>query len=317
MINSSSLSKGYSIAFIATVVWSTTAVFIRYLTVNYQLPPLVLAFWRDLFAALALAGITLIFRPAQLRAGAKFLKFLLLYGLILTLFNASWTISVSYNGAAVSTVLAYSSGAFTAVLGWRIFHERLDIFKLCAVLLSILGCVLVSGAYRPEVWQVNPVGVFTGLISGLMMAFYSLMGRWAAYKKVNPLSSLTYSFGFAAFFLLLVNLAPLFVQSTPGNLFALGPSALGWMVLLILAVGPTLGGYGLYTVSLGYLPASVANLIATLEPGFTAILAFIFLKEQLTSIQIFGSVLILSGVLFLRWSDLRFARRVSQDAIVV
>jgi drug/metabolite transporter (DMT)-like permease len=315
MVKSSSLSKGYFIAFGATVIWSTTAIFIRYLTVNYQLPPLVLAFWRDLFAALALVGITLLFRPAELRAGIKSLKFLVLYGVVLTLFNASWTVSVLFNGAAVSTVLAYSSGAFTAILGWRLFHERLDIYKLFAVFLSILGCIFVSGANRPEVWLLNPLGVFTGLISGLMMAFYSLMGRWAANRKVSPLTSLPYSFGFAAFFLLVINLTPLSAQIMPGSLFALGSSVSGWLVLLFLAIGPTLGGYGLYTVSLGYLPASVANLIATLEPAFTAALAYFFLNEQLTSIQIFGSVLILSGVLFLRWSDWKFVNRTSQDVI--
>ena len=36
--------------------------------------------------------------------------------------------------------------------------------------------------------------------------------------------------------------------------------------LIVLAVIPTIGGFGLYTASLGHLPAGTANLLATLEP---------------------------------------------------
>ena len=84
------------------------------------------------------------------------------------------------------------------------------------------------------------------------------------------------------------------------HLLWLGDSTDGWGVLALLAVGPTIGGFGLYTVSLTYLPASVANLIATLEPAMTAILAYFFLGEQLNSPQLAGSGLILAGVVLLR-----------------
>lgn len=42
-------SQGYIICLVGTLIWAFTAIFIRYLTENYQLPALVLAFWRDLF----------------------------------------------------------------------------------------------------------------------------------------------------------------------------------------------------------------------------------------------------------------------------
>jgi drug/metabolite transporter (DMT)-like permease len=70
--------------------------------------------------------------------------------------------------------------------------------------------------------------------------------------------------------------------------------------LLLLAIGPTLVGYGLYNVSLTYLPSSVANLIVSLEPAFTAILAYFLLGERFTWVQVGGSLMILSGVVFLR-----------------
>ena len=59
-------------------------------------------------------------------------------------------------------------------------------------------------------------------------------------------------------------------------------------------------GFGLYNVSLGYLPASVANLIVTLEPVFTTVIAYFLLGERLSSSQFGGSLMILAGVVFLR-----------------
>jgi drug/metabolite transporter (DMT)-like permease len=42
-------------------------------------------------------------------------------------------------------------------------------------------------------------------------------------------------------------------------------------------------------------------LIATLEPAFTAIWAYFLLNEILTGIQLFGSLLVLIGVILIRF----------------
>ena len=300
--SSSRLGRGYLICLIATTLWSTTGVLIRYLTENYHLPSLVLAFWRDLFVALALGIVIGLVSPSRLQVERKNIRFFILYGFILAVFNSLWTLSVAINGAAVATVLAYGSAAFTALLGWQFMNERLSPVKITAVILSLAGCTLVSGAFDPAAWQVNPWGITIGLVSGLAFAVYSLMGKASSNRQIYPWSALLYSFAVAAGFLLLFNLAPAVVSGTNPlpALSWLGRSAAGWGVLALLAVGPTVGGFGLYTVSLTYLPASVANLIATLEPAMTAILAYLFLGEQLTSPQLTGSGLILAGVILLR-----------------
>jgi DME family drug/metabolite transporter len=84
------------------------------------------------------------------------------------------------------------------------------------------------------------------------------------------------------------------------DLLWLGKAFTAWLVLAILAMGPTIAGYGLYIVSLGYLPAGVANLIATLEPVFTAILAYLLLAERLSPLQLLGSALVAAGIVLLR-----------------
>ena len=55
---------------------------------------------------------------------------------------------MALNGAAVATVLAYSSPAFTAIASWKLFGERMGWIEIVAVVLSIIGCRL-SPALRP------------------------------------------------------------------------------------------------------------------------------------------------------------------------
>jgi len=297
-------TRGYLVALLSAAILSTTAVFIRYLTETYHIPPLVLAFWRALFVVFTLIVGLGVLRPALLSAPRRHLPYLAAYGLVLAAFNSLWTLSVALNGAAVATVLVYCSAAFTALLGWWLLKERLDGAKLLAVALCLSGCVLVAGALDPAAWDANLAGILTGVLSGLGYAVYSLMGRAAAQRGLNPWTTLLYTFAFAACCLLVVNLLPgepvMGTAVHPADLFWLGRAWAGWGVLFLLAAGPTVAGFGLYNVSLSLLPASVANLILTLEPVFTAVLSYALLSERLSGVQIVGSLLILGGVLWLR-----------------
>ena len=312
MNSTSRLARGYAAALLSALILSITGILIGYLTRTYGLPALVLAFWRDLFVMLSLALTLRLIRPALLRVDRRQLPFLLVYGLALSFFNALWTLSVVLNGAAAATVLVYCSTAFTALLGWRLLRERLDWARWLAVAACLGGCVLVAGAYDAEVWRSNLLAILTGILSGLFYAVYSLMGRAAAQRGLNPWSTLLYTFGFAACFLLIYNLLPFKLPGAAinsGDMLWLGDSWAGWGVLLLLAAGPTLAGFGLYNISLSFLPSSLANLILTLEPAFTAVLAYFLLGERLTAVQLGGGLLILGAVVLLRIREGRLAGR--------
>jgi drug/metabolite transporter (DMT)-like permease len=304
LTDSERLIRGYRIALICAVILSTTAVFIRYLTQTYGIPPLVLAFWRDAFTALTLLIALGLRSPRLLSVEAAHLRYLLIYGLALADFNTLWTLSVSLIGASVATLLVYSSAAFTPLFGWWFLEERVNGTTLAAVTLSLGGCLLVSGSLDPAAWNANLLGILTGVSSGLSYAVYSLMGRSASRRGLNPWTTIFYTFGFAALFLLLPNLLPVRLlpgaAAHPADLFWLGKALKGWGILFLLAAGPTVMGFGLYNVSLVYLPSGVANLIVTLEPAFTAVIAYFLLGERLTAIQLIGSLSILAGVVVLR-----------------
>ena len=94
-------------------------------------------------------------KRSLLRVERKHLGYLVMYGFVLAIFNALWTLSVSLNGAAVSTVLAYCSAGFTALLGWWLLKESLGLGQAagsrivhCWLVLAYLGGTGPGGVAR-------------------------------------------------------------------------------------------------------------------------------------------------------------------------
>jgi drug/metabolite transporter (DMT)-like permease len=300
------LDRGYAIAVASAVVLSTTAVLIRHLTVDYRMPALVLAFWRNAFVVLFLGAALALLCPRRLRVGRAHLPYLAGYGAVLAVFNVLWTFSVARCGAAIATVLVYTSCASSALLGLWFLNERMSGAKLAAISLCLAGCALVSGAFGAG-WSGSLAGAAAGMLSGICYAAYSVMGRAASQRGLDPWTTVLYTFGSAA----LVQLAGLAAAGVAGlgaapqlsDLFWLGGAVRGWAMLCLLSAGPTVIGFGLYNMSLEYLPASAVNLIVTLEPACTAAIAYLLLGERLSGAEIAGSLVILAGVVVLRVGD--------------
>ena len=301
----STFSRGFIIALTATILWSTTGPIISHLSKAYALPSLVLAFWRDFFVTVGMIAGLSIFSLARFYLGRPHWGFMILYGLTVAVFNSMWTFSVQYNGAAVATVLAFSSPAMTAILSRVIFKERFDRIKVISIALSFIGTILVSGAHDPAMWKLNPSGIIFGLLTGLFFAIYNLEGKAASDKHIDSWTAMLYSFGFATIFLFFFNLGfnTLNGNSPFADLLWLGGSVSGWGILFFLGVAPTLGGFGLYTLSIRYLSPTIANLIATLEPALTAIWAYLFLHEILVGTQLIGSLILFAGIILLRLEE--------------
>ena len=300
----STYNRGYLIALFSAAIQSTSSILIRYLNLQFQIPALVMVYWRELFVALLLLIILGLFQQKALKEIKPHLPFLSIFGILLASFNATYTISVILNGAAISTALVYVSGAFTAILGWLFLKEELTIIKIVAVLINLVGCALMMEVYNPAAWTVNTPGILIGLLSGLTYAVYTLFGRSASQRGINSWSSLLAAFAIASCIILFLNLAfgsklPGGAQ-TPGDMLWLGKAWDGWGYLFMLAAGPTLMGFGSYMVAMRALPASVTNLILTIEPVFTAVIAYFLLGEVLTGIQILGGLMIMTGVILLR-----------------
>ncbi|HMN12264.1 MAG TPA: DMT family transporter [Bellilinea sp.] len=298
-------NRYFLFAILGMFIWSGSATLIRYLSLNYDITPLQTAEFRMIMSGLIILIVLVLLRPKELRLDASQWKLVIVYGILLAIFDACWTLSVYLNGAAVGTVLVYTSAAFTAIFAIYLFHEPMTLIKAVVVVMSLAGCVLVANAHLPSAWVSNALGIITGLVSGLLFSIYSVFGKVASQRKIPPWTVTSYTFLISAVPLALINqFIPYLGEFRMGSGTMFPPIDLsGWLVILALAAGPTVLGYGTYVFSLGKLPASVMNIVATTEPIFTAMQSFVWLGERYTLVQIVGSLLIISGVLILQFFD--------------
>jgi drug/metabolite transporter (DMT)-like permease len=303
-------NQGYVIAIISAMLLAFTAIIIRALTEYYHLPTFVLAFWRAALVALVLLPLLLLFKPQWAYLRREQLPFYAGYGLLLALFNSLWTLSVALNGASVATILTYCSVGFTVFLGWMMYNERLSLRELLVIVVSLGGCFLVSNGDSMGNSRFDMLGLMVGMLSGIGYTLYTLGGRIASERRYPVWNTILYVFGFSAVYQWLFNtlltLFPLAAfHGMAGDLWflSLGVQGIqwsGWLLLLTLAAGPTLLGFGLYNISLKTLPLAVANLILSLELVFTAVIAYFLLGENMNQLQLLGSALVMGGVLMLR-----------------
>jgi len=76
-------------------------------------------------------------------------------------------------------------------------------------------------------------------------------------------------------------------------------------------------GYGLYTLSLRFIEAGKSSITLTIEPGAAIILAYLFVGESVTQIQLLGTALIVSGVIVLQlkgWERLNSTRHYKTES---
>ena len=286
MSNSLSAPRtGFVLALAASFAWSFTGPGIDYLLTVYQVPRLTIAFWRDLFAVALLLPIALwkFGVPPRRELGRLAIAGMLFIGA----YHALWVFSIAFNGPAVAVVLVYTFPAWATLGGWLLWREQPTAGAIVGLALAFIGCFLVVEAYDLDQLSLNWLGLICGLGTGIAQAGYALFCQHAL-QRSSMWPTLTWTMTFGA-------LALLFTQR-PDTIFAVGDTPGPWLLLALLAIGPTLGGYMLYTLSLRALRAGVAGTIVTLEAPWTALWAALLLGRWLTWPQLLGMLCVLGGV---------------------
>ncbi|MGD9148102.1 MAG: DMT family transporter [Anaerolineae bacterium] len=280
---------------VAAACWGTSGLFVKWIATDTEVTALALAFWRDVTTFLLLLAGLLLLRPSWLRVQRADLRWLVALGASLGTFHVFWNLAVFLNGVAVATVQQAAMPAIVAVAAWLMWRERLTWNKIVAILLTFLGTVLVSGLDVLGQTELTLSGLLVGLGTPVTYAAWNLFGKKVR-ERYNPVTALTYAFGFGALVLL------------PFQFFTAQPwppssSAFLWFAGLIVVA--TIIPFSVYIFALGRLPASVTTILAMSEIAFVTVYAYILLDERLTASQILGAVLVVGGVLLLSWTRWR------------
>jgi drug/metabolite transporter (DMT)-like permease len=286
---------GYLLCVLAAVVWSGTAPGISYL-VGQGTPPLALAFWRDAIIAVACgAGIALAAlaagRPLPRLSAGELRGFAAIGVVSVGVYHALFVTSIALNGAALGIVLIYLYPAFVTLGAWLLFKEPIGPAQVAALALALVGCGLLVRIYDPAVLRVSWVGILVGVLSAVTHAGYVLFNQRAVTNH-SPWLSLALTMSFGALALLALTL----LGEGPAALTRVGDGGLSaWLALLALALGPTLMGYAMFTISLRHIPGRVASLIVVIEAPITTLAAVLLLGERLEPPQVVGMALILAA----------------------
>lgn len=287
---------GQLMSLIAALVWSTTGPGLKYMLEAHHSSQLALAFWRDAIIALACFGALLIVKPALLHITRREASHYALVGAIsIGIYHGLWTWSIGLNGASVAIVMIYLFPTFVSVGAWLVYGEKLYWPQILALLISLAGCALLVRLYDPEVFRVSWLGAVVGLMTALTHTVYVLFNQHSVQNR-SPWTSLSYTMLFGSMTLLVLLVGAQMLQSfnlisqpsTVQGAFFLGNGWLPWLVVIGLALGPTLGGYAIFTQALRHIPASVASLIVVIEAPISTLIAVWFLGERLEWPQVLG-----------------------------
>lgn len=288
-----SARSGYLLAVAAAVVWAATSPLIAYLLNRHGLAPLALAFWRDAMIAvscLGAVGLGAVLRGRRLPrlSGQELRSFALAGAISVGIYHALFVLSIALNGAALAIVLIYLYPAFVTLGARLIFKEQIGPAQVVALLLALVGCGLLVRIYDPAVLRVSWLGVLVGIASAATHAGYVLFNQ-RAMTSHSPWLSLALTMSFGTLVLLALGL----VVGGPAQLLAVGQGVEPWLLLFVLALGPTLLGYMLFTTSLRHIPGRIASLIVVVEAPIATLAAVLLLGERIDAIQVLGMALIL------------------------
>jgi drug/metabolite transporter (DMT)-like permease len=267
---------------IGVLAASTAAIFIKLC----DAPALIIATYRMVFASLILLPYAL-YKKTGRTWGRKEIGWLILSGFFLSLHFTFWIGSLKYTSVASSVVLVTTYPIFVGI-GSRLFlKERMGLFLIFGIILSILGSGLISYGDM-AISREALMGDGLALLGAITVSGYFLVGR--KMRKSQDLLSYIFPVYSTAGFLLVI-----FSLLSQKNF--IGYSWTTYLFLFLLALIPQLIGHTTINWALKYLPASMVAITYLGEPVGSTILAYFILNEALTPWKIFGGILILAGIL--------------------
>ncbi len=281
-------SQGIGLASIAlaAILWAVSANVARTLF-DDGVDPLDLTPARAYLALICLATL----RPWKVRPQGRTIGLIVALGMSIALVNATYYVTIERLPVAVAIVIQYTSPVL--VIGWMSLGRRAlpgpDV--LLGLIGAVAGVVLVSELGSVSLDEIDGVGVGLALGSACLFATYTLLSE-AAESKLGPAGSMFWAFGVATIFWIVVQ----GVRGYPTEL--LGGDYLP-RVAFVGIVG-TFAPFLLFVWGLKRVASERAVIAASLEPPAAALVAWIWLGQSLSVLQIVGGVLVLAAVVSLQ-----------------
>jgi drug/metabolite transporter (DMT)-like permease len=250
-------------------------------------------------AALGLGLILLAVAPARLRVTAREVPGLILLGLAgAAMVQWLYFVAIDRLPVGIALMLEFTAPAMVALYARVIRGQYLRSRTWLAIGLAFGGLALVAQVWRGS--SLDVLGVAAGLGAAACFATYLLVGGNAAVER-DPVSLTFYMFAVGALFWAIMQPWWSFEAAVFGELISLQglleetvlPVWVGvaWVVVL-----GTLVPYAMYIAALRHVSPTTAGIVGMTEPVAGAAVAWAWLGQALTVVQIAGGAIVLAGV---------------------
>lgn len=252
-------------------------------------PPLTASFWRLAFAVLLLLPFTVGSWRTWRRYDRRAWGITIASGVALGLHFGLWVTSLFYTTVAASVSLVTLQAIFVALGGHWILGDRLSQRGWLGVLLATVGAFTIAaadGSLAPDSGRAL-FGDLLAILGGVGSAAYMLIGRRLRATR-GLVEYVTPVYAVAAVTVLLC-------MALFGEPVSSGLDRGTFVVFVLLAAVPMLGGHTLANWCFRYMPAHTVATWILLEPVGAALLAWPLLGEVPSLWVALGGALVLVG----------------------
>ncbi len=250
----------------------------------------------------ALIGLGLalvVIAPRSLRITRAEIPLLAFYGICgFALVQWFYFVAIQRLPIGIGLLIEYTAPVLVVVWVRFVWREPVRKRVWAALALSLAGLALVA-----EIWSglaLDGVGVAAGFAAAAALAVYFLAGEHGVGQR-DPFSLVFWGMFFAAVFWAIVQPWWSFPFSLlDGDVSLLGnfsaDTAPVWALSLWMIVLGTILPFTLSIGALQHLPATRVAVVAMLEPVLASIVAWAWLEETLSPIQLIGGAVTLVGI---------------------
>ena len=286
--------KGALLIILAGTCWGVISIFINYLSVA-GLGEMQISFLRQFFAVLVFALIILIRDRSKFRIPVKDLGLLMIVGFINgVLFNFLYFYTIINSRASIAVVLLYTSPVFVIILARIFFKEKITGLKFIALVLTVIGCVFVTGVLG-EGYMPPPAAILTGVLTGLAYALNNILTS-AAVKRNDPITVTFYTLFFSFMFLI-----PFSGWSSLTSLCRSNPMIL--VVAFVMCLVTAVFAQYFFSLGLGLIESGKAAIYGATEPIVGSLVGILIFHEESNLMKIAGIIMVIAAILLIGKSD--------------
>lgn len=285
--------KGIYLVLIATFFWGFLGISSRILH-NGGLSVTAITFFRCFLSVIGIVLWSFLKNRAAFKVDKKGLIISAFYGIVgfigcFFLYN----FAVSRVPVSVVTVLLFTGTVWVILFDAILFKEPITTKKIVVMIVTIVGCILVANLLNSRV-KLDFIGILAGLGTGVSFCLQLVIPKCFE-KEYKKDTLIIYGYIFACIFIgVFTDFGETYNTISNSNHF--------WtLVLNILSIGflSTFISNTFYVKSTEYITASLASILAAMEPVLSSIFAWILLGEVMNIMQIIGAFLVILAALIL------------------